>query len=116
MSKQVYFGGLLLVFTFVTFSSQATESDFDEVCLHFQALQAVLNVDAWTHQQRNDFIMNKITNNLPATSNARAAWEAIASATPEQRYMLFKSSAESVLNARWQCPAMKTLAPKTGEF
>jgi hypothetical protein len=101
---------------FISFTIHASENDFDKVCDYFGELQKMANEAAMTHQQRNTFIMDKISKDLPAASNARAAWEAIGYAEAEQRYELFKSAAESVINTPWQCPAMEKLAPKTGEF
>ena len=69
-----------------------------------------------TNIQRNEIILSNINKNLPESSNARVAWIAIDSAVPEERYELFQSAAESVLNRRWECEDMKRWALKTGEF
>lgn len=51
--------------------------------------------------ERNDYILTKIYKELPPTSNARAAWEAISLAVENQRYELFLSAAESVGLPEW---------------
>jgi len=53
---------------------------------------------------------------LPANSNATATWTAISSAVPDQRYLLFKSVADSLQHKKWHCKSMEKLAPKTGHF
>lgn len=108
--------GPFLVTLFISFPSHAAETDFDKVCRYFQQLEQLADVNSMTHQQRNTFILDKITNNLPISSNARAAWEGISYADANQRYELFKSAAESVINVPWSCTAMEKLAAKTGEF
>ena len=115
VNKYFYSVVFFLLYFALSFSSHAKSEDFDKVCSYFQELEKLVNVNTMTHLQHNDYILGKL-NNIPPASNARVAWEAIASAIPEQRYELYKSSAESVLNQKWQCSAMERLAPKTGEF
>ncbi|MDH5409145.1 MAG: hypothetical protein OEY00_11100 [Gammaproteobacteria bacterium] len=93
----------------------ANNADFDVVCSYFQSLDTHKGQKAMDHMQRNNFIFEKLKS-LPETSNAKAAWEAVSNAEANQRYELFKSATESVINKTWDCPAMKKLAPVTGEF
>jgi len=116
MSVKTLYAGLLLSFVFTSLPIQASENDFDKVCGYFEALAKESTVDSMTSLKRNDFILNKINKNLKPTSNARVAWEAIGSADASMRYELFQSSAEPVVKSKWQCKAMKKLAPITGEF
>lgn len=116
MIKKYYLIGLIFFASFAATSAQAEQSDFDAVCQYFEQLAKLGNVATLSNIQRNDFIIDKISKNLPQTSNARAAWVAIDSAVPEMRYELFKSAAESVLNKQWQCSTMEKWGPKTGEF
>ncbi len=116
MRFKTLYAGLLFCFVFTSLSTHATENDFDKVCGYFEALAKKSTVDSMINLKRNDFILNKINKNLKPTSNARVAWEAIGSADASMRYDLFKSSAESVVKSKWQCKAMKKLAPITGEF
>ena len=95
---------------------QAGNTDFDAVCEYFEKLNKLPNVNAMSNTERNAFILDSIESNLPMSSNARAAWTAIDSAVAEQRYELFRSAAESVLNRPWACDAMHKWAVKTGEF
>ena len=116
MKKKYYFIGLFLLTFFTGCSAQADKSDFDNVCEFFEQLDKQTDVETLSNMQRNDFIFNKIDKDLPETSNARVLWVAIDSAVPEERYELFKSAVESVLNKQWQCAAMSKWAPTTGEF
>ena len=116
MNIRVQFAGLLFSFLFAFSTIQAAENDFDKVCDYFKELAKKSNVNSMTHLQRNNYILERINKNLPTTSNARVAWEAVSNAESDQRYELFKSSAELVLNSRWKCKAMAELANKTGEF
>src|SRR5690606_22969771 len=88
--------------------------DFYAVCDYFKELELAISSTAMDHEQRNDFIMARIRANLPETSNARIAWEAISSAVSEERYGLFKYAADSIQNTDWQCEPMKELAGSTG--
>ena len=97
-------------------SSYASENDFDMLCQYFVQMDKLNNVEGMTNTQRNDYIIKQITEKLPKTSNARASWLAIDSATPEMRYELVISSAESVLKKKWQCLAMQKWSHLTGEF
>lgn len=97
-------------------SIYAKENDFDAVCGYFQELKALPKLGSLDHSQRNDFIVSRLKSGLPESSNARAAWEAISNASPEMRYDLFVSAANSVGNKTWSCLAMEYLAPNTGEF
>lgn len=106
---------LLLIAAFTT-TTQAKETDFDIVCTYFQELEALPNLAKMNHIQRNEFILSRIHKILPNTSNARAAREPISAVVASQRYYLFKSATESVINHKWDCPAMKRLAYTTGVF
>lgn len=96
--------------------NNVSENDFDKVCGYFQQLEQLPRADTMTHIERNEFILNKISQGLQAESNARVAWEAISYAEKDERYSLFKSAAEDVHSSIWDCPAMEKLAAKTGEF
>ena len=110
--------GLLVLPVLLMFSIGCTEkvveTDFEKVCGYFQLLAQHENVEHMSPEQRDEFIMLKIEEGLPANSNARVAWQAIVSAVPEQRYELFKSAAESVYPLPFDCEAMARLAPVTG--
>ena len=96
--------------------AQATDNDFDKVCQYFEDLSQEPLVEKMSYLERNEFIVQRIKENLPQWSNARASWEAISSAVSEQRYELFKTGAESVIHRSWNCSAMEKLAPRTGVF
>lgn len=97
-------------------SPQAQHNDFDTVCSYFTQMDKLSNVDTMSNTERNNYILDAINTGLPEDSGARAAWQAIDSAAPDQRYELFISAAESVLNEPWLCPAMGQWASTTGEI
>lgn len=97
-------------------TNKELDNNFDKICNYFQALKKLSKQKTLTHLERNRFIIDKINHELKSDSNAKLAWEAISFATSEQRYELFKSGAESVLNRKWDCDEMKQLAKITGEF
>lgn len=86
---------------------------FSLVCDYFQALQELKNISEMDYVQRNDFIVGKVTHNIP-DSDATASWLAVSSAASEDRYEIFKMGAEEALETEWECNAMKILAPTTG--
>lgn len=116
MSRTYIFSAVFFILIFSHFTAQAEENDFDKVCRYFQLLEKENNLNKMTNLKRNNFILEKINKNLKPSSNARVAWESIGNAVASLRYELYQSSAESVLNKKWQCDAMKKLAPVTGEF
>lgn len=95
---------------------QAETNDFDRVCQYFEDLSREPLVEEMSYLERNEFIVQRISENLSRWSDARASWEAVSSAVSEQRYELFKTGAESVLRRTWHCSAMEKLAPGTGVF
>ncbi len=91
-------------------------TDFDLICGFFNELNQTQNIKEMSPEQKADFVDTRITAKLSEGSDAKAAWAAILSAPPQQRYELFKSAAESIiLPKKWNCPAMKQLASTTGD-
>lgn len=88
-------------------------NDFDMVCRYFYELEKLVESEQLTSDQRNDFIMSRLDENLPA-SPARTSWEAVSYAIPEDRYEIYKTGAESALGVDWSCRPMEKLAPLTG--
>jgi len=114
------FKNILVFFTAIAISSGCTAEnkvdDFHAVCDYFGELKASTNLTEMNHEQRNDFIMERILTNLPETSNARVAWEAISAADSAERYGLFKYAADSIQDTDWKCEPMKELAGSAGVF
>lgn len=106
ISKLKYF---LLVALITGCSPQKTE--FDQVCGYFSELQSQLKQRSLSAAERGDYILDKVLQALPVDSDARIAWEAIASAEASQRYNSFVEAATSTGIKDWQCPSMKELAP-----
>lgn len=113
-TPMIYFS-VILYCSFLSFSVSAAADQFDSVCGYFKELSMHPSVNTMSNLQRNDYITEKL-NRLPVASDARIAWEAIASAMPNQRYELYRSSARSILNRNWECKPMSKLASQTGAF
>lgn len=111
-SKKILF---ILILTAITSgcSTKNEVKDFDMVCNYFGELELALNTKEMNGEQRNDFIMERVVANLPESSSARVAWQAISHADSEERYGLFKYAADSIQDTDWQCKPMKSLAPST---
>lgn len=106
--------GLVSAFIFIYgCDEQKKLNEFDLVCSYFQDLKKVDNVNSMSAEQRNKFIIDKISKNIPSHSAAQS-WDAVSYAVPEERYEIFKIGAESSLDQEWNCSAMEELAPLTG--
>lgn len=103
-----------LIFSGCTVENQI--HDFYAVCDYFEELELAISSTAMDHEQHNNFIMDRILANLPETSNARVAWEAISAADSTERYDLFKYAADSIQDTNWKCEPMKELAGSAGVF
>ncbi len=60
-------------------------------------------------------ILLRNVNTLSDSSAAKVSWQAIISADPSERYDLFKSGAEEVLDKSWHCLSMKRIASFVGD-
>ena len=114
--KRIVRSFLFLSIYGLTSLALAEVNDFDRVCDFFSELGNQKNLKTMNHIQRNDFIVERINKHLSTTSDARVAWEAVAATVAGQRYEIYRSGAESVLNRKWECPAMEKLAIMTGLF
>jgi hypothetical protein len=101
--------GFLLILLITGCSRQ--QQDFDQVCGYFAELKSQLEQRSLSAAERGDFILDQVLQKLPADSNARIAWEAIATAEASERYYLFVEAATSSGLTSWQCPSMQQLAP-----
>lgn len=110
---------LFLLVGFLTSCSESSESvnhkGFSLVCDYFQELQTHKKLSELTRDQRNNFIVEKITKTLP-DSIVWAAWDVASYVELKERYGVFRTSAEEVLGMSWTCDAMMDLAPTTGVF
>lgn len=114
--KRIVMVVLLVSLSGLTSMAHSESNDFDRVCGFFSELASQKNVKTMKHNQRNDFIVERLNKHISASSDARVAWEAVAAAEPGQRYEIYRSGAESVLKLKWRCPAMENLADRTGMF
>jgi hypothetical protein len=97
---------ILLLMAFISGCAR-DERDFNLLCDYFNELDLHLEKQELAPEVRWAFIQERVINNLPETSNARTAWIAISSASPEFRYELFVEAAKSVGLPNWQCPALQ---------
>lgn len=95
--------------------TQKSNSDYDLVCHYFDQLQDVLSKDKLTFSERGQFITDRVNKNLKPDSDARALWNVIIYAVPDERYEMFKTTAEEQTNKPWDCTSMKNLAQTAGE-
>ena len=94
---------LLLIFFQINIAA-ADQSGFDEIChIYTEALNSSMKGD-----QLNNFINDSVKSRV-TDKNAKITHDAITQARPDERYKIFKDSAEHYLNKRWACPDMKTL-------
>ena len=108
---------ILLMSTMLSFSAFAVDNDFDKVCGYFEQLDSILakNKKVMNNTQQADFISQLVKKELYVNSSAREAWEVIIYAVPEERYGMYKFTAEEILKSSWQCGAMKKHISHTGE-
>ena len=110
------FKRLLIVFALLASSCvTAADNDFDKVCGYFQQLDILVAKKAMSNSQRIAYISKHVNKELKASSSAREAWEVIVYAMPEERYDIYKSTAEEILGKAWQCDAMLKQIATTGK-
>jgi len=117
--KRIYFIFVLALFSIrPAFSADHTSlsaSDYDLVCQYFNQLQDVLSKSELTTTERGNFIASHVNKNLKQDSVARALWNVIIYAVPDERYVMFKTTTEEQTKKPWDCASMKNLAKTAGE-
>ncbi|GLQ33587.1 hypothetical protein [Litoribrevibacter albus] len=99
----------LLVAFLIVFLSGCS-SDFDKTCEFFVELSQSPGIDWMSANDKNIFIMERM--NTLEDGDAKAAWNAITYAVPEEKYELFEQVAHDSEGGKdWQCSAMKVLVP-----
>lgn len=93
----------------------AQQSDFDVVCGYFESLQAELKKTPMSSKDKAAYISSRVTKTLKADNPAREAFELVLQANEKVRYELYQTSAQEVTKTKWDCAAMQTLLPNTGE-
>lgn len=110
------FTRLLIAFTLLASSCvTAADNDFDKVCNYFQQLDSLIAKKAMSNSQKADYISKHVNEELKASSPAREAWEVIVYAVPEERYDIYKSTAEEILGKTWRCDSMLKQIATTGD-
>lgn len=106
---------LFLLTIFASFPLHAADNDFDKVCNYFVQLDSVASQRVMSKPQKADFITNRVKKELIEASSARDAWQVIVYAVPEERYEIYKATAEEILDKNWRCDAMQKHIASTGE-
>ncbi|RDH85980.1 MAG: hypothetical protein DIZ80_00460 [endosymbiont of Galathealinum brachiosum] len=106
---------ILLISLFATLPVYAGQNDFDKICSYFEQLDNVITQKKMTKQQGANFITGYVNKELKESSAARQAWEVIVYAVPEERYDIYKDTADEILKYSWKCEAMKKHISKTGD-
>lgn len=80
------------------------QQGFDEVCcIYTEAKNSNMSIAT-----ASKYVMENISRRVDS-KDALQAHEAIMQAMADQRYILFKQSAEHVLKKSWECEAMKSM-------
>lgn len=99
----------LLVAFLIVFLSGCS-SDFDKTCEFFVELSKSPGIDQMSANDKHVFIMERM--NTLEDGDAKAAWNAITYAVPEEKYELFEQVAHDSEGSKdWHCSAMKLLVP-----
>jgi len=93
----------------------SANNDFNTVCGYFDKLHMELSNRQLSKIERRNYISSLVKKGLSSDSAARSAWEVVIYAVPEQRYDLYKTSAEETTNKKWQCDSMEKLIATAGE-
>jgi hypothetical protein len=89
---------------FIIGNIQAKEPGFDVVCRIYTEAQN----SSMTKQQLSDYVNNNIAERV-SDKDAFTTHSIIFQVSPDERYKIFKESAEHSLKRKWNCAAMKTL-------
>lgn len=103
------------MFVFLLPVACAQQSDFDKLCIYFKNLNQVLENKSLSKIQQLEFINKQVDESIDKDSPARLAWETVVYAMPDERYEIFKYTAEEVSGKSWRCDAMKRNMLTVGE-
>ncbi len=104
---------LIVAILFIQSCSQKS-NDFNILCQKFQELEIKENYQDLSSAEKYFWLSENLKEDIGETSNAYFAWNAISSASPNQRYMLLKLSAEESGLKNWQCKAAKNIIAEVG--
>ncbi len=91
---------------FFAFKNEQAEA-FDLFCEVFSEIAGREDYKALDPSARNEALLKKLDDRIEVESDVRVAWTAVNYAPAEERYGLFKESAQSVGHPDWQCEAMR---------
>jgi hypothetical protein len=85
------------------------------MCIYFDQLNEALVSKKVSAVERMQFIDKIVTEELSEQNTAKQLWEVLKYAVPDERYELFKSTAEEQLGHAWECKSMEKLISSTGK-
>lgn len=105
---------ICLILLLVSACGQNSQSGFDIVCEHFDALEKHPNLADMSKEERFDFVNSLIKQSLKQGDDAFAAWKLL-STNPEYRYSLFKQASIEITGKPLACPSMERLSSTVKE-
>jgi hypothetical protein len=94
----------LMVSVFSTHANADERQEFNEIC----RIYTEINNSNMSKDVASKYVMANVKERV-SSKDALIAHEAIMQAMPDQRYQLFKQSAEWKTGSTWDCDAMKHL-------
>ncbi len=94
----------LMVSVFSTFANADERQEFNEIC----RIYTEINNSNMSKDVASKYVMANVKERV-SSKDALIAHEAIMQAMPDQRYQLFKQSAEWKTGSTWDCYAMEHL-------
>ena len=80
------------------------QAGFDEICtIYTEAINSSM-----AQEQLSDYIFDNVERRI-TDKDALQSHEAVFNLSPEERYSIFKQSAELSLKRKWDCDAVKEL-------
>ena len=84
---------------------EMTQNGFDAACNIFEDTESL----SYSPEELGNYIGKRLADmsDLPEKNNVISIYHSLFNVKPDNRYNLFKESAEIALQRNWNCPAMK---------
>lgn len=105
---------ICLILLLVSACGQNSQSGFDIVCEHFDALEKHPNLADMSKEERFDFVDNLVNQSLKPTDDAYETWKLLSTNT-KYRYSLFKDTTIEITGKPLSCPSMERLSSTVKE-
>lgn len=105
---------IYLILLLVSACGQNSQSGFDIVCDHFDALDKHPNLSNMSKEERFKFIDDLVEKGIPKEDYGYISWDLL-NTPPEEKYSIFSTAAQEVTGKPWSCPSMEKLAPTIEE-